>query len=259
MPKADPSLSANTLRCSANLSAKASLSTVKRSLRRNNLFGRVAARKPWLTGAQIRKRQVWCLDKIKWSDAKLKSIIYSDECRLDLLPRHRMYVRRPIGKRLASKYILKTKKFSPSIMVWGCIKSDGTRLLIRWKTAVDSIEYQRILSEALPQVYNNRSIFQQDGAPCHRSASTTAYFTANSIKLLKDWPPQSPDLNVIENLWAILKEKVRQRQPNNVNELWCYCLEEWQAIPQETIDKLYDSVKNRFRAVIASRGKTTKY
>ena len=87
LSKADPSLSANTLGCSANLSVKASLSTVKRSLRRNNLFGRVAARKPWLTGAQIRKRQVWCLDKIKWSDTKLKSIIYIDECCLDLLPR----------------------------------------------------------------------------------------------------------------------------------------------------------------------------
>ena len=38
--------------------------------------------------------------------------------------------------------------------------------------------------------------------------------------LLSDWPPQSPDLNIIENLWAQFKRKVSERFPSNSSKLW---------------------------------------
>lgn len=33
------------------------------------------------------------------------------------------------------------------------------------------------------------------------------------------WPPQSPDMNPIENLWGHVKEKVAELQPKNIGEL----------------------------------------
>jgi transposase len=34
--------------------------------------------------------------------------------------------------------------------------------------------------------------------------------TENDIPTL-EWPPQSPDLNIIENVWKIIKTKVQRR------------------------------------------------
>ena len=60
--------------------------------------------------------------KRNWTQEKLNTAIYSDECKLDLHSRHQTYVRRPSGKSFNSKYILKTDKYLPNTMVWGAVR-----------------------------------------------------------------------------------------------------------------------------------------
>ena len=52
-----------------------SINSVKRPLRASNIFGRVAAKKPRLTKAQINKRFAWCNDNKAWTEAKWKSCL----------------------------------------------------------------------------------------------------------------------------------------------------------------------------------------
>ncbi len=50
--------------------------------------------------------------------------------------------------------------------------------------------------------------FQQDLAPAHTAKVTKSWFNDHGITVF-DWPANSPDQNPIENLWGIVKRKMR--------------------------------------------------
>ena len=59
------------------------------------------------------------------------------------------------------------------------------------------------------------------------------------------WPSNSPDLNPIENVWGYLKSKVYKRMAKNLTELESFLLEEWENIPDELFETLYQSMPRR--------------
>ncbi len=61
-------------------------------------------------------------------------------------------------------------------------------------------------------------IFQLDLAPAHTDKGTKSWFNDHGVTVL-DWPANSPDLNPIENLWGIVKRKMRYTRPNNADDL----------------------------------------
>ena len=73
------------------------------------------------------------------------------------------------------------------------------------------------------------------------------------MDVVTDWPSQSPDLNVIENLWAIVKNRIFKKNPKNIWTFWTIINEEFFKIDNQTIKKLYDSVSNRMDTFIKKR------
>ena len=102
---------------------------------------------------------------------------------------------------------------------------------------------------------DKKLIFEQDGAPSHTSKANTALL--NEI-FKKNWiqnPPNSPDLAYpIEDLWGILKNRVKRRNPQNIEELTEFMFEEWYSVPQSLIDNLFRSYLARIRKVIELDG-----
>ena len=77
----------------------------------------------------------------------------------------------------------------------------------------------------------NRSIetpiFMQDHAPCHKAKTVLSFLVEERIAIMK-WPPQSPDMNPLENVWKIIGEKAQNRNPQNIDDLCGFLTEEWE-------------------------------
>ncbi|KAI7791282.1 reverse transcriptase, partial [Triplophysa rosa] len=101
-------------------------------------------------------------------------------------------------------------------------------------------------------------IFQQDLAPAHSAKATSTWFKDHGIPVL-NWPANSPDLNPTENLWGIVKRKVRYARPNNAEELKATIRATWPLITPEQCHRLIDSMPRRIAAVIQAKGAPTKY
>ncbi|KAI4902938.1 hypothetical protein NFI96_005136 [Prochilodus magdalenae] len=74
------------------------------------------------------------------------------------------------------------------------------------------------------RAFPSKIIFMHDNAPSHAAKNTSASLAAMGIKgdKLMVWPPCSPDLNPIENLWSIIKRSVYDggRQFTSKQQLW---------------------------------------
>lgn len=153
-----------------------------------------------------------------------------------------------------------------SIMIWGCMTADGVGEMFVCEGRMNSVKYIEVLETALlpslTSLFGDTNldgvIFQQDNAPCHKSATTMRWFTENNIDLL-DWPPQSPDLNPIEHLWSILKRKIKEHSITSKTALKNSLVQEWQAITRQDCTKLVRSMPARISAVIKSKGGPTRF
>ena len=102
-------------------------------------------------------------------------------------------------------------------------------------------------------------IFEQDGARSHTCKSNIALIN----KKFKNWvqnPPNSPDIVYpIEDLWGILKNRVKRRAPKNIEELTLFFFEEWYSIPQSLINNLFKNFNRRIKKILELGGARLEY
>jgi hypothetical protein len=76
-----------------------------------------------------------------------------------------------------------------------------------------------------------------------------------NIMLILNWPPNSPDLSVIENVWGILKLRIAARGPKTVEEPTEMLQEEWNNLEMSAIKGLFLSMRYRFEMCLKLEGK----
>ena len=100
----------------------------------------------------------------------------------------------------------------------------------------------------------------QDGATCHIAKSVMAFLKQKKVDVLP-WPDNSPYLNLIENIWEIVKRDVGKKNLTNEHDLMEYIIRIWHNNPEltETIKSSIASMERRIEAVIAIKGGFKKY
>ncbi len=254
---ADPKLTSRGLLSSVQLSRDVSTSYVRKLLLRHGLKSKIFHSKLFLSKENRLKRLYWAKEMSQKNEDFWNGVIFSDETMIELFPKRRLYLCVP--KKFPPNIAQHAKFGGKKLMFWGFIKKSGERKLIKVENRVNSAVYINVLaSSLLPNMYLDE-VFQQDNAPAHKSAETKTWFYENGVQVLENWPPNSPDLNIIENLWSIMKTNVGKRHPKNVEELERVVLEEFFLIPNSYVEKLFKSIKTRVNLTIINRGGFTKY
>ena len=207
--------------------------------------------KPRLTEAMKAKRVIFANKSADWSEKQWVKVLFSDESTIQQFGTRKQKVHRAVGTRFEVRYTVATMKHPPSVMIWGAMSSNGTAGLffLPKGTTMNGARYLEMLQEKL----------QLHMAPCHRSKIVSEFLKKKKIKTI-DWPGNSPDLNPIENVCSLLKNKVADRQTTSTQEMETAIKLLWiHEITPEYCRNLVDSMPRRLQAVLNNRGGHTKY
>ena len=120
-----------------------------------------------------------------------------------------------------------------SVMVWGMISSAVVGPIVCFPSKINGSVYKELLHQHdLPHLRKETvetPIFMQDNALCHKAKTVLSFTEEEGLAVMK-WPPQSPDMNPIENVRKIIGEKAQNRNPQNIDDFWGFLKEEWESI-----------------------------
>ncbi len=156
------------------------------------------------------RRLTWAKEKKNWTVAQWSKVLFSDESKFCISfgsrgPR----VWRKGGEAHSPSCLKSSVKFPQSVMILGAMSSAGVAPL--WPVYQDVLEH--FMLPSADQLFKDADfIFQQDVAPAHTAKSTKSWLNVHGVGVL-DWPANSPDLNPKENLWGIVKRKMRNKRP----------------------------------------------
>lgn len=245
---------------------KVSDRTVRRHLRKEGIFARVAVQKPFLTDQHKARRLEFAKVHRNWTVEQWEKVVWTDESSFEIGKNfRRVLVWRTAYERYSDECLVPTfKSGRTSVMIWGAFAGTKKSKLVFMpkdrRTAKDFVDivYEGELLGFMSGV--SGGLLMEDGAPVHRANAPKIWRDLHLMEKL-DWPANSPDLNPIENVWAILKNAIQKHsgRPSGMEEMKAALEEEWENIAEESLQKFVHSMPDRMKAVIKAKGGHTRW
>lgn len=237
--------------------------TISRRLDEVGLFGRVQETEHDLDEFDLQRRLAFANQYLHWTEDQWAHVFFSDETNFYLGHHGRSYVRRPVGMSHDPKYLRQEKQLHGKVSLWGCICAEGLGHAELYAGSLDSTRHRDILRHSLIPSFRQFYpagpwFFQQDNVRFHTTPETVTYLHENGITLI-EWPPWSPDLNPIENLWNVLKARVYARFPQTMEEMEQMIREEWEATDLTFISHICRSMPRRLQLLLDNQGHKISY
>jgi uncharacterized protein (DUF2267 family) len=176
------------------------------------------------------------------------------------------------GEQLQPKHVKVTVKHGGgSIMIWSALTYAGTGWMCKIDGNMDKTLYKETLQDVQDRTINfaaeelnlrrDQMVFQHDNDPKHTSNLVQEYLKNQEYQVL-EWPPQSPDLNPIENMWRLLKIRLNEYDtpPKGMQELYERVTKVWyDVIDKEECRNVIHSMPRRIEQCIRRKGHWTDY
>lgn len=263
------------------LRVRVSSETLRRGISAHGMSYRCAKKCPLLTDLHKLKRMQFARDNRRraW-----KGVMFTDSSLFLIYPLKSAHALKAWGRN-GSRCMAQLPKHSGGVHVYMGVTCYGCTDLIfvtgtagqksqhinpktgRMHAGVCSAEYMQVVEHGLlpaglrlfnkSALWKDKWTFQQDGAPPHRSVSTVKYIEQHCPGgLLKGWPPNSPDLSWIENIWAWMDRQLRKRpqQPKTVQQLKAALCDIKESIPLEMLQRCVKGMAARMQTAIRVQG-----
>jgi hypothetical protein len=155
--------------------------------------------------------------------------------------------------------------YAKTLRFWAGASARGRTKLYFFHGNLDGESYRNILKKALPEMKaifgSRRWTFQHDGAPAHTAQETDDWLEQHLPNHIPsgaggEWPAKSPDLNWIENIWGIMKQKVSEGHPcTSLDALKKRLISAWTSIADDTLKNCAASMPKRLADVVRTYGK----
>jgi transposase len=232
-------------------------STVRRRLIAATVRYRPTIKKPLLTQLQIEKRMRWATENLTTDWSK---VMYTDESSFWL-----SNSLTHTWSTAKNRTVVRTVKHPLKVHVYGAFCEAGFGKLTVFTGNLNAARmlelYKSTLLPTAKKFYgNDNSNWQllEDNDPKHKSRLCTAWKDENDIHQMV-WPPQSPDCNPIENVWAIIKGRLKGKRIRTTRQLSSFIQRQWKSFSRDYAENLSKSMPSRCARVIEKQGEWIKY